>query len=172
MIPHKTIVVIGGAGFVGSNLAIILKTEHPNSTVIAFDNLYRRGSELALNRLKTAQVRFIHGDIRCPEDLASLDPFDLMIDCSAEPSVQAGYNNGPTYFINTNLLGTIHCLTVAKKFQADFIFLSTSRVYSIKHLQRLPLIKKNKRFHLKNSTHQEGLTHQDLFMEQPNLHQN
>jgi CDP-paratose 2-epimerase len=48
----KKILITGGAGFVGSNLAISLKKDFGDSTVISFDNLKRRGSELNLQRLK------------------------------------------------------------------------------------------------------------------------
>lgn len=148
MIPYKRIVVIGGAGFIGSNLALFLKRDYPDCKIVALDNLYRRGSEFSLKRLKSGGVEFLHGDIRCPEDLLPLGQFDLLIDCSAEPSVLAGYSNDPTYLIRTNLLGTIHCLEAAKKVRADLLFLSTSRVYSIPKLKELPLVSKQTRFEL------------------------
>ena len=66
------ILVTGGAGFVGSNLAIRLKRDRPNDRVVAFDNLKRRGSELALARLRNGDVEFAHGDVRCWEDLESV----------------------------------------------------------------------------------------------------
>src|ERR1700759_3281445 len=37
------VLVTGGAGFVGANLAIALATRHPDWELVAFDNLYRRG---------------------------------------------------------------------------------------------------------------------------------
>src|SRR6187397_1498530 len=80
------ILVTGGAGFVGSNLALFFKRDRPDATVVAFDNLRRRGSELALPRLRAAGVEFRHGDVRNAEDLAEAGDFDLMIECSAEPS--------------------------------------------------------------------------------------
>ncbi|KAF0136005.1 MAG: putative CDP tyvulose epimerase [Rhodospirillaceae bacterium] len=69
---YKSIAVTGGAGFVGSTLAIALKRDFPAADVVAFDNLKRRGSELSLTRLQTNSIRFLHGDVRCPEDVAAL----------------------------------------------------------------------------------------------------
>ena len=132
------ILITGGAGFVGSNLAVLL-AERRGSNVIAFDNLHRRGSELALPRLRAGGVEFIHGDIRNPEDFDGLAAADLVIECSAEPSVLAGYESGTRYLLNTNLLGTINCLDYARRHGSAVIFLSTSRVYSIPALRALPL---------------------------------
>ena len=67
------ILVTGGAGFVGSHLALCFKRDKPNCTVVAFDNLKRRGSELALRRLGKGGVEFRHGDVRNPEDLADAE---------------------------------------------------------------------------------------------------
>ncbi|MBI1272764.1 MAG: NAD-dependent epimerase/dehydratase family protein [Alphaproteobacteria bacterium] len=142
---YKNILVTGGAGFVGSNIAIMLKREHGRANVFAFDNLKRRGSELTLPRLRKAGVGFVHGDIRCPEDLAAVDGFDLLIDCAAEPSVHAGYDGDPRYLINTNLTGTFNALEAARRHRADTVFLSSSRVYPIAALRNLPLIEKKNR---------------------------
>ena len=48
----QTILVTGGAGFIGSSLALNLKSRQPDDRVIALDNLKRRGAELALDRLR------------------------------------------------------------------------------------------------------------------------
>lgn len=133
------LLLTGGAGFVGSNLAIHFKNDHPDWEVIALDNLKRRGSELAIGRLRSAGVHFLHGDIRNPEDLAQVEGADWMIECSAEPSVQAGYDGDPRYLVNTNLSGTLNCLEYARKHGTAMIFLSTSRVYPIVPLRALPL---------------------------------
>ncbi|MEI6242177.1 MAG: NAD-dependent epimerase/dehydratase family protein [Chlamydiota bacterium] len=146
MLPYKKIVITGGAGFVGSHLAISLKRDNPHIKVISLDNLYRRGSELSLRRLRDAEVEFVHGDIRCKEDIAAIFNFDLLIECSAEPSVQAGYQNDPSYLVQTNLFGTMNCLEAARRAKADVIFLSTSRVYPIEPLRNLPLKEEGKRF--------------------------
>jgi CDP-paratose 2-epimerase len=146
------IVITGGAGFVGSHLALSCVREIPNSTVIAIDNLKRRGSELALRRLAGGGVQFRHGDIRNPEDLADAGSLDLLIDCSAEPSVQAGLAGGDRYLINTNLIGTINCLDHARRYDAAVVYLSTSRVYPVAALRKLPLITTQTRFVLPESS--------------------
>jgi CDP-paratose 2-epimerase len=129
------ILITGGAGFIGSNLAIYIKKKFSGYSIYAFDNLKRRGSELNINRLKEAGVDFIHGDIRNPEDFDALPHVDVVIDASADPSVMAGINSSVYPLINTNLFGTVNCLELADKFKAAFIFLSTSRVYPIRALE-------------------------------------
>jgi len=146
------IVITGGAGFVGSHLALSLTREIPDSTVIAIDNLKRRGSELALPRLALGGVEFRHGDIRNPEDLADAGSLDLLVECSAEPSVQAGLAGGERYLITTNLIGTVNCLDHARRHGAAVIFLSTSRVYPIAPLRELPLVATQTRFVIPESS--------------------
>lgn len=133
------LLVLGGAGFVGSSLAIGLKHQHPDWTVTCLDNLRRRGSELNLPRFKALGIQFVHGDVRSPSDLdPSAFPVSTIIDCSAEPSVLAGFSS-PQYVLQTNLLGTINILELARQVQAKLLFLSTSRIYSIKALKSLTL---------------------------------
>src|SRR5215471_234642 len=98
------VLITGGAGFVGSSVGLLL-AERRGADVIAVDNLRRRGSELALPRLRAGGVGFVHGDIRSPEDFEDLPAADLVIDCSAEASVHAGYEGENRYLINTNLTG-------------------------------------------------------------------
>ncbi len=133
------LLITGGAGFVGSNLALSFKRAHADWEVLALDNLRRRGSELALTRLHDGGVTFTHGDVRCADDLQAVGPVDLMIECSAEPSVHAGYDGNPNYLIDTNLVGTLRCLEFLRRNGGKLIFLSTSRVYPIAGLRALPL---------------------------------
>lgn len=144
----RQVLITGGAGFVGSSLGIGLAQRYPDWKITALDNLKRRGSELNLPRLRQAGIEFVHGDIRNSEDLdpAALQP-DLILECSAEPSVLAGYTS-PGYVLQTNLVGTINCLELARKTQSDFIFLSTSRVYPIAHLKALKFVETETRFEL------------------------
>lgn len=70
-----------------------------------------------------------------------------MIDCSAEPSVQAGLEHSPRYLLETDLVGTINCLEAARARGAAFLFLSTSRIYPIARLNALPYDETETRFH-------------------------
>ena len=143
---HKNVLITGGAGFVGSNLAIELKDCFADMQLVAFDSLKRRGSELNISRLKQHGVEFVHGDIRCYEDISSCGSFDLLIDCSAEPSVHAGMKGSPLAVINTNLMGTINCAEAARINKAALLYLSTSRVYPIEALNAIACDETKKRF--------------------------
>lgn len=142
----ERVLITGGAGFVGGHLACRLKETFPSAQVTAFDNLIRRGSELHLPRLASAGVRFVHGDVRQPADLEALPPFDLLIDCCAEPSVHAGMNGSPRYVLDANLVGTIHSLEAARRHKAACLFLSTSRVYPIGPINALAYAEEPTRF--------------------------
>lgn len=58
------VLVTGGAGFIGANVAVGLAARHPDLEITALDNLHRRGAELNLRRLRDAGVVFVHGDVR------------------------------------------------------------------------------------------------------------
>ncbi|CAM6002073.1 unnamed protein product [Sphagnum balticum] len=140
------VLITGGAGFTGSALALYFKNRYTESQIIAFDNLKRRGSELNLPKLRQSGIEFIHGDVRNEEDWnAFTGEFDLLIECSAEPSVQAGVATSPRYLLNTNLCATIHALEFSKNRVGFFCFLSTSRVYSMAPLREIPLLEKETR---------------------------
>ena len=143
-----TILVTGGAGFVGSHLALGLRRERAQDRVVALDNLRRRGSELNLSRLREGGVEFLHGDIRNPEDVDAAGPVDLIVECSAEPSVLAGYDASPRYVVDTNLNGTVNCLELARKHGAGIVFLSTSRVYPMAPLNAAAYVEEETRFSL------------------------
>lgn len=152
------ILVTGGAGFVGSNLAIDFKKNGKGHEVAALDNLRRRGSELNIQRLKENGIEFVHGDIRNKEDFEAAGKPDLIIECSAEPSVLAGFDSSPDYLLNTNLLGTINCLEYARKYGSNIVFLSTSRVYPVKTLNNLNFIETSTRFELSDEQDVPGVS--------------
>jgi CDP-paratose 2-epimerase len=153
------VLITGGAGFVGSSLAFAFKRESPANTVVALDNLKRRGSELNLNSFKRHGIEFFHGDLRHPSDLEDLDgDFDLLIDASAEPSVHAGVGGSAHYVLQTNLTGTLHCLEFARRRAEKFIFLSTSRVYSISPLRAVVLVETPTRFEIADAQQYQGVS--------------
>lgn len=146
---YSHILVTGGAGFVGCALARALKQAAFGAKVTAFDNLRRRGSELNLRRLREGEVVFLHGDVRSPGDLGLLaEAPDLIVECSAEPSAQAGYGGSPEYLIQTNLLGCFHCLELARRHSSDFLLLSSSRVYPYGTINALAYVEEETRYTL------------------------
>jgi CDP-paratose 2-epimerase len=155
----RTILVTGGAGFIGSTVSIELARASPTARVIAFDNLHRSGSELNLSRLRAAGVEFCHGDVR---NYADMEPFEhglgLILDCAAEPSALAGYSTPPNQVIGSNLVGMLNVLELARRSGADVIFLSTSRVYPIAALNRIATDEDETRFVIASTQTEHGVT--------------
>lgn len=144
---YKKILITGGAGFVGSSVGIKLKEHYPNIEVVALDNLIRKGSELNPERLEKYGIKFVKGDVRKKKDL-EIPGVDLLIECSAEPSVMAGITSSPEYLLETNLWGAVNCFEMARTQGADVVFLSTSRVYPVGMLNSLNFVEKDTRFEL------------------------
>jgi CDP-paratose 2-epimerase len=142
------LLITGGAGFVGSNLAVSLAERHPDWEIHVLDNLYRRGSALNLPRLQEAGVEFVEGDVREPGDLAKVPKVDAIVECSAEPSVMSGVDGDTGYLVHTNLTGAYNCLELARRDSAFFVFLSTSRVYPVAPQVDLKLEEAETRFEL------------------------
>jgi CDP-paratose 2-epimerase len=142
------ILITGGAGFVGSNLAISLAERHPDTEIVALDNLHRAGSELNLPRLEAAGVRFVRGDVREPDDLLRLSPVSALIECSAEPSAISGVDGDTSFVFHTNVTGAYNCLELARREGAFVVFLSTSRVYPVEPLNALAYREGETRFEL------------------------
>ena len=142
------LLITGGAGFVGSNLAVSLASRHPEWEILALDNLYRRGSELNLPRLEEAGVEFVKGDVREPGDLRRLPELTALIECSAEPSVMSGTDGDTSYLVHTNLTGAYNCLELARRDGTFLVFLSTSRVYPVEPQVRMRLEEAETRFEI------------------------
>lgn len=130
------ILITGGCGFVGSNLSIFLKKKIKNSIIHSLDNLSRRGSKINLQRLKINKIKNFKIDISNFDKLKRIGKFNLIIDCCAEPAIEESKKN-PDKIFNTNLLGTFNILKKCAADKSNIIFLSTSRVYSIKSLNKI-----------------------------------
>jgi CDP-paratose 2-epimerase len=140
----RRILVTGGAGFVGANVALGVAARRPDWSVTALDNLRRRGSELNLARLRKVDVGFVHGDVRVLDDVLGSGGYDAIVECSAEPSVLSGGD----YVVQANLVGAYHCLELARRCDAQLVFLSSSRVYPVAALARLDYAESESRFEL------------------------
>lgn len=149
------VLVTGGAGFVGANVAVHLAGA--GRDVVALDNLRRRGSELNLPRLATAGVSFVHGDVREASDVAAVGPVDALVECSAEPSVLAGVDGGLDYLVHSNLVGAYNCLEHCRAHGAQVVFLSTSRVYPHTRLSAVKLDEAGTRFAASAAQEQPGV---------------
>lgn len=155
---YTDIVVTGGAGFVGSSLALKLKGAYPEARIRSVDNLSRKGSELNVPRLTGAGVEFLKADVRVAETFAALKTADLVIDCAAEPSVMAGTDGSPLYAIETNLWGTVNALEFVRATKARFVFLSSSRVYPIDELNSIATEETLHRFSISVSQELPGIS--------------
>jgi len=156
------VLVTGGAGFVGANVALGLGARHEGWRVVALDNLHRRGSELNLPRLRAKGVEFVHGDVRDTEDVMGVGAVDAVVECSAEPSVLAGIDGGLDRLVKTNLLGAYTCLELCRRHDAQFVFLSTSRVYPVAHLEALAFEESDTRFELLDDQPLPGASSQGI----------
>jgi len=130
------ILITGGCGFVGSNLAIYFKDMKIASQIHSLDNLSRKGAILNLNRLKNKKIKNFKIDISDNKSFKKLPRYDLIIDCCAEAAVEASKKNIDKVF-NTNLIGTFNILKKCEKEKSNLIFLSSSRVYSIQSLRKM-----------------------------------
>jgi len=130
------ILITGGCGFVGSNIAIYLKKKLKKTKIYSLDNLIRKGSDQNKNRLKKYKIKNFKINIENFEKLKSLPKFNLIIDCCAEPAIEVSKKE-PDRVFKTNLFGTFNILKKCIVDKSNIIFLSSSRVYSIEKLRKL-----------------------------------
>ena len=137
------ILITGGCGFIGSNLSIYLKNK--GFKVYSLDNLLKKESKHNSIRLKQHKIKNFNIDIANKKKLLSLKiRFDLIIDCSAEPSVNKSFQEIDRV-LYTNFIGTFNILKKCSLDKAKLIFLSSSRVYSLNFLRKVNLNKKIKK---------------------------
>ncbi len=135
------ILITGACGFVGSTLSRTWIDGGTSHTLYGLDNFIRPGSEINRVPLQKMGVKLYHGDLRCAVDLERLPAVDVVVDAAANPSVLAGMDGMSLsrQLVEHNLSGTVNLLEFCKRSHAGFILLSSSRVYSIRHLKTLPL---------------------------------
>jgi len=138
------ILITGGAGFVGGNLAVYFA--NLGNEVLCVDNLSRRGSELNLERFRKHNVKFKHCDIRCTEDFLNFDDFnpDIVLECSAQTTAIDGYKN-PTYDFTNNTVGAYNVLEYCRRKNAGLIFWSSNKAYDGDFCNSIPIIEKDTR---------------------------
>jgi CDP-paratose 2-epimerase len=131
---NKKILITGGCGFIGTNLALFLSKK--NYSIFTLDNFSRNGSKHNLSLLKKNKIKNYKIDIAKSKKFSNLPRFDFIIDCCAEASVEISKKD-ITRVVDTNLIGTINILNKARKDKSNLIFLSSSRVNSISAINKI-----------------------------------
>ncbi len=129
--PAKTILVTGGAGFIGSNFIHYWLKNHLQDKIINLDALTYAGSLDNLSSIKNhPQYTFVKGDIRDSQLVNSLMPdVDWVVHFAAESHVDRSIKN-PQLFLETNVIGTHTLLESAVKHDlALFFHISTDEVF-------------------------------------------
>jgi len=145
MAHKKTLLVTGGAGFIGSNFINYLLENNQDITIVNIDKLTYAGELSNLSEVaNNDNYQFVEGDI-CDrvlvERLFNEYQFDGVIHFAAESHVDNSIKN-PDAFIETNVFGTFNVLDAAKKYWMDspnqpksgcednrFLHISTDEVY-------------------------------------------
>lgn len=134
----KTILITGGAGFIGSHVVRLFTTKYPDYQIINLDNLTYAGNlSNLLDVEKFPNYRFVKGDITDETFMNQLfveHQIDGVIHLAAESHVDRSITN-PTEFIMTNIVGTVTLLNAARQAWKDdyagkrFYHISTDEVY-------------------------------------------
>jgi len=128
-----SLLVTGGAGFIGSNFIRYMLAAHPDLLIVNYDKLTYAGNLENLSGLENhPSYRFIRGDICDHETVARAmeeHSVDIIINFAAESHVDRSIL-GPAVFIETNVTGTTALLDAARKYGvARFVQISTDEVY-------------------------------------------
>jgi len=134
----KTILITGGAGFIGSHVVRFFVNKYPDYKIVNIDKLTYAGNLENLIDIKDSEnYQFIKGDILDKifiEELFSKHRFDGVIHLAAESHVDRSITN-PMEFIMTNIIGTVNLLNAARGVWKEdkegkmFYHISTDEVY-------------------------------------------
>lgn len=135
----KTLLVTGGAGFIGANFVYYWLNTYPEDRLIILDALTYAGNRASLGQAEKApNVEFVHADIRdqnLVENLLVREKINAIVHFAAESHVDRSII-GPDAFIDTNIVGTHSLLKAAKNIWLDkypgphrFHHISTDEVY-------------------------------------------
>ncbi|HBX53021.1 MAG: dTDP-glucose 4,6-dehydratase [Bacteroidetes bacterium RIFOXYA12_FULL_35_11] len=138
----KTILITGGAGFIGSHVVRLFVTKYPEYKIVVLDKLTYAGNLENLRDIdKSPNYEFVKMDI-CDQDVFELFQkykFDGVIHLAAESHVDRSITD-PMAFVQTNVIGTCNLLNAAKESWKDafegklFYHISTDEVYgSLEH---------------------------------------
>ena len=142
---NKTILVFGGAGFIGSNFIRKIATESPTARIVKFDKLTYSGNLQNLTDLKNKKgYVFVRGDIadkRLVDETFKTYKPSYVINFAAETHVDRSIHVGAKEFISTNVLGVFNILEAIKTAPTvkKYVQVSTDEVYG-----SLPLDSKDK----------------------------
>jgi len=128
-----TMLVTGGAGFIGSNFIRHMLAEHPDTPIVNLDVLTYAGNPESLRDVaENPNYTFVKGDICDPAVVAAIfahHPIDTVVHFAAESHVDRSIADGSA-FVRTNVLGTFTLLDCAQKHGVGrFVHVSTDEVY-------------------------------------------
>jgi dTDP-glucose 4,6-dehydratase len=126
-----SLLITGGAGFIGSNFVHYMVNKYPNDHIVVLDALTYAGNRENLKDLDvSSNFKFIHGNI-CQKDLVEkiVKNVQVIINFAAETHVDRSILEAGT-FIQTDVVGTFTLLEAAKKYKIErYIQISTDEVY-------------------------------------------
>ncbi|MBS3095911.1 NAD-dependent epimerase/dehydratase family protein [Candidatus Woesearchaeota archaeon] len=149
------VLITGGCGFIGFNLSMFLRKK--GFSVVAMDNLVRKGVEISRDILEDNDIRFVHGDVRNIEDFSNVDKkIDIILNTAAEPSAIEGYKN-PYFDFTNNFLSVVNVLELARKNRIKVIQWSTNKVYCGDKVNSIKRKELETRFEFDDENYNDGI---------------